>query len=88
MKQIAIIALLLLSACDQTPGTQPIADSPDKEYAPTARFIGTVDGCRLWSVQSGQFYFANCRGGTTSTGWIRSSGKTSHYYAATTDYSE
>jgi len=84
MKPIVItLAALLLASCDVQPsGRQPIVDSPN---GASARFMGTVDGCRLWNVDGGTFYFANCRGGATSTGWSRQSGKTRHYYTATTE---
>lgn len=85
MKRFAILACLLLSACDPSQGSQKIADNPD---GGRAYFIGTVDGCRLWSVNQGTFYFANCGGGATSTGFTRRVGKASHYYAETTGYAE
>lgn len=80
-----IISLLLLSACDPNEGSQTIADNPD---GARATFLGTVDGCRLWMINQGQFYFANCRSGATSTGFTHRSGKTTHYYAASADDSE
>ena len=83
MKKFALLFLLLLTACDGDAGMRPISDSPTG--AGTATYLGTVDGCRLWSVRSGLFYFANCRGGVTSTGWTRMVGKTIHHYAASSD---
>lgn len=86
MKSIlAICALLLLAGCDDTPtpGLRHIADSPSG-YG-DARFMGTVDGCRLWSVNGGQFYFANCRGGVTSAHWSRMVGKVTHHYDSATE---
>lgn len=83
MRCIALAALLLLTACDRDPGAVSINDSPVAGVE--ARFLGTVDGCRLWSVDRGTFYFANCHSGVTSTGWRRMVGKTTHYYSASTD---
>jgi len=81
MRALAILTLLLLAACEPNVGSQPLKDSPSGEG--TATYLGSVDGCRLWSVRGGLFYFANCKSGTTSTGWEQHSGKTSHYYTAT-----
>jgi hypothetical protein len=75
-----------LAGCDlPVSSSKPIVDSPGGS---TANFIGTVDGCRLWSVDAGNFYFANCQSGITSTGWKRRSGKTSRYLSASTDYED
>lgn len=85
MKNLVLISVasLSLAGCEPAPGTQSVTDSPGMNTA--ASFMGTVDGCRLWSVNAGQFYFANCRSGVTSTGWSRTSGKTRHYYTASTE---
>ncbi|MFL9499210.1 hypothetical protein ACJMQP_04050 [Rhodopseudomonas palustris] len=78
---LAMLALALtLAGCDQRPGEREITDSPT---GGTARFMGTVDGCRLWSVGGGTFYFANC--GASSSGGRWTGGKGNHFIATTTD---
>jgi hypothetical protein len=71
---IVLAAALILGGCSAKPLSSEKTDNPEVR----ADYLATIDGCRLWRVNTGNRYvfLARCTDrNTTSTQWEESCGK-------------
>ncbi len=69
-----VLAAQLLASCSAKPLSSEKTDNPEVR----ADYLATIDGCRLWRVNTGDrdVFLARCTNrNTTSTQWDESCGK-------------